>query len=69
MVDTAPKDVVLGKHVANYAAARAEVPLMSNAPTVSLKIVLLDGTILRTLFNKTHTFGDVHRYIITYPFK
>lgn len=54
--------------VVNETAARAEVPLIPDAPTTSLQIRLADGSRLIGTFNQSHTIGDVRRYIIAYPF-
>lgn len=66
--NSAPKEVPLDNGVANETAARAEVPLTPDAPTTTLQIRLVDGTRLIATFNHSHTVGDIHRYIITYPF-
>lgn len=63
-----PKETPTDTGVANEAAARADVPLTSDAPTTTLQIRLVDGTRLIATFNHSHTIGDVRRYIIAYPF-
>lgn len=64
----APKDISSDNGVADEAAARAEVPLIPDAPATTLQIRLVDGTRLIATFNHSHTIGDVRRYIIAYPF-
>jgi UBX domain-containing protein 1 len=60
----APQETPSDNGIANESAARAEVPLIPDAPTTSLQIRLVDGTRLIATFNHSHTIGDVRRYII-----
>lgn len=66
--DEGSKEASPDDGVVDEAAARAEVPLIPDAPTTSLQIRLVDGTRLVATFNQSHTIGDIRRYIIAYPF-
>jgi len=67
--NNSPIETPLDTGVPDETAARSEVPLIADAPTTSLQIRLIDGTRLVATFNHSHTIGDIHRYIIAYPFQ